>query len=188
MYLEDKRQWWENVKFEIKKYSINYCKILQRVKRAKENEIRRSLKEELNNKEVNVQKVFEMEEKLKKIEEEKCKGAMLRSKAKYTIEGEKCNRFFFNLEKSRGKAETIKELKNKDGQSVFNAGEILKEIKDFYEKLFKSERVDEGKMNVLLQQITREVGEKDKTDCEKEIGTEEIIQAINLLRVKRVQE
>ncbi len=36
------------VKFEIKKYSINYCKILQRVKRAKENEIRRSLKEELN--------------------------------------------------------------------------------------------------------------------------------------------
>ncbi len=185
MYLEDKRQWWENVKFEIKKYSINYCKILQRVKRAKENEIRRSLKEELNNKEVNVQKVVEMEEKLKKIEEEKCKGAMLRSKAKYTIEGEKCNRFFFNLEKSRGKAETIKELKNKDGQSVFNAGEILKEINDFYEKLFKSERVDEGKMNVLLQQITREVGEKDKTDCEKEIETEEIIQAINLLRVKK---
>ncbi len=74
---------------------------------------------------------------------------MLRSKAKYTIEGEKCNRFFFNLEKSRGKAETIKELKNKDGQSVFNAGEILK-VNDFYEKLFKSERVDEGKMNVLL--------------------------------------
>ncbi len=40
-------------------------------------------------------------------------------------------------------------------------------------------------MNVLLQQITREVGEKDKTDCEKEIETEEIIQAINLLRVKK---
>ncbi len=87
MYLEDKRQWWENVK-----YSINYCKILQRVKRAKEKEIR-SLKEELNNK-VNVQKVFEMEEKLKRIEEEKCMGALLRSKAKYTIEGEKCNILF----------------------------------------------------------------------------------------------
>lgn len=185
MYLEDKRQWWENVKLEIKKYSINFCKVLQRVKRAKEKEIRRTLKEELNKKEVNVQKVFEMEEKLKKMEEDKCKGAMLRSKAKYTIEGEKCNRFFFNLEKRRGKAETIKELKNRDGRSVFNAGEILKEIETFYEKLFKSEGVDEEKGNVLLQNKTRKVGEEDKTDCEKEIETEEIIQAINFLRVKK---
>jgi len=92
MYLEDKRQWWENLK-----YSINYCKKLQRVKMAKEKE--RSLKVELNNK-VNVQKVFEMEEKLKRIEEEKCKGALLRSKAKYTIEGDKCNRFFLILKKA----------------------------------------------------------------------------------------
>ncbi len=28
--------------------------------------------------------------------------------------------------------------------------------------------MDEGKINVLLQQITREVGEKDKTDCERD--------------------
>lgn len=42
MYLEDKRQWWENVKLEIKKYSINFCKVLQRVKRAKEKEIIRT--------------------------------------------------------------------------------------------------------------------------------------------------
>uniref|UniRef100_A0A8C2FGH2 exodeoxyribonuclease III n=1 Tax=Cyprinus carpio TaxID=7962 RepID=A0A8C2FGH2_CYPCA len=132
MYMEDKRQWWENVKYDIKKYSMNYCNLLQKVKRTKEREIRRTLKEELNKNEVDVQKVIEIENTLRKIEEEKCKGAMLRSKAKYTVEGEKCSRFFFNLEKSRGRAETIKELKSRNGQVVSDTGGILKEVKSFY--------------------------------------------------------
>lgn len=66
--MEDKRQWWENVKYEIKKYSINYCHLLQKVKRTKEKELRRTLKEELNKNEVNVQKVIKMENTLGKIE------------------------------------------------------------------------------------------------------------------------
>lgn len=66
--MEDKRQWWENVKYEIKKYSINYCHLLQKVKRTKEKELRRKLKEELNKNEVNVQKVIKMENTLGKIE------------------------------------------------------------------------------------------------------------------------
>lgn len=185
MYMEDKRQWWENVKYDIKKYSMNYCNLLQKVKRTKEREIRRTLKEELNKNEVDVQKVIEIENTLRKIEEEKCKGAMLRSKAKYTVEGEKCSRFFFNLEKSRGRAETIKELKSRNGQVVSDTGGILKEVKSFYEELFKSEGGDEEKRNILLQQITRKVGEEEKKICEREIETEEIIHAINQLRVRK---
>lgn len=89
MYWEDKRLWWENVKYEIKKYSIKYSRLIQKVKRSKEKEIRDKLKEELNKEEVNVQNVIIMEEELKKFEESKCNGAMLRSRAKYTVEGEK---------------------------------------------------------------------------------------------------
>lgn len=70
-----------------KKYSMNYCKLLQKVKRTKEEEIRRTLREELNKNEVNMQRVIKVEEKLRKIEEEKYKGAaMLRSKSKYVVE------------------------------------------------------------------------------------------------------
>lgn len=185
MYIEDKRQWWENMKYDIKKYVMNYCKLLQKVKRTKEQEIRKTLREELNKNEVNVQRVIEVEEKLRKIEEGKYKGAMLRSKAKYTVEGEKCSRFFFNLEKSRGRAEIIKELRNREGQAVLSTDGILKEISTFYEELFRSEEGDEEKREVLLQQITRKVGEGDKKDCDKEITTEEIIQAINQLSVKK---
>ncbi len=125
--------------------SINYCHLLQKVKRTKEKELRRTLKEELNKNEVNVQKVIKMENTLGKIEEEKCKGAMLRSQAKYTVEGEKCNRLFFHLEKSRGRAEIIKELKSRNGQVVSDTEGILKEVKSFYDELFKSEGGDEEK-------------------------------------------
>lgn len=120
-----------------------------------------------------------------KIEEEKCKGAMLRSQAKYTVEGEKCNRLFFHLEKSRGRVEIIKELKSRDVQVVSDTEGILKEVKSFYEELFKSEGGDEEKRNILSKRITRKVCEEDKKDCEREITTEEIIQAINQLRVRK---
>ncbi len=108
MYLEDKRLWWQNVKYEIKKKSINYSKLVQRAKKAMEVEIRRKMKEETNKSETQIKRIIMLEEELKKMEQEKCRGAILRSKAKYTIEGEKCTNFFFDLEKNRGRSELIK--------------------------------------------------------------------------------
>lgn len=70
--------------------------------------MRKDLKEELSKERSDLQKIIMLEEKLSEIEEEKCRGAIIRSKARYTVEGEKCTKFFFNLEKSRGKADIIK--------------------------------------------------------------------------------
>lgn len=185
MYLEDKRIWWENVKYEIKKFSIKYSKCVQKARKAKEMRLRKTLREELKKEQVNTQRIVELEDNLKKIEEEKCKGAMLRSKAKYTIEGEKCTKFFFDLERRRGKAEIIKELKNKNGESVKGTAEILREVKNYYEELFKENGMDEQKKRILLQQIKLRVGKEDKIECDKEISQEEIIEAINLLKSRK---
>ncbi len=38
---------------------------------------------------------------------------MIRSRAKNVMEGERCTKFFFNLEESRQKADTIKEVLKK---------------------------------------------------------------------------
>lgn len=81
-------------------------------------EIRRKIKEETNKSEMQIKIIIMLEEELKKIEQEKCRGAILRSKAKYTIEGEKCTHFFFDLEKNRGRSELIKELHTKEGEIV----------------------------------------------------------------------
>lgn len=162
-----------------KKYSINYSKLIQKVKKAKEVEIRKKLREETNKSEVQIKQIILLEEELRKIEEEKCKGAILRSKAKHTIEGEKCTNFFFNLEKNRGKAELIKELQNKKGEVVKDINGILIEVKEYYEGLF------ETKGNQLLVCVTVKVSREDKEECDKEISEEEIVQAINSFKRKK---
>lgn len=182
MYFEDKRLWWQNVKYEIRKYSINHSKLVQKVKKAKELEIRKKLRKETNKSEVNIKQIILLEEELRKIEEEKCKGAMIRSKAKNTIAGEKCTKFFFNLEKSRGKAKLIKELKNKKGEIVKDISGILTEVKDYYEGLFETKGIDEKAKIQLLESVTAKVSREDKKECDKEISEEEIVQAINSLK------
>ncbi len=76
------------------------------------------------------------------MEERKCKGAMLRSKAKHIVEGEKCTKFFFNLEKRRGRSGVMKEIKGKDDKTVKGTEEILKVVK-YYEDLFRTNKMDE---------------------------------------------
>lgn len=39
-------------------------------------------------------KILALEDKLRQIEEEKCKGSIIRSKEKYTVVGERCTKFF----------------------------------------------------------------------------------------------
>lgn len=126
-----------------------------------------------------------LEEELKKIEVEKCKGAILRSKAKYTIEGEKFTKFFFGLEKRKGRTETIKVLNNRKGEEVKDMNEILKEIKIYYEELFGTKGIDEKEKNELLEYATAKVSKEDKENCDKEISKEEILQAINMLKGKK---
>ncbi len=53
-------------------------------------------------------------------------GAMLRSKAKYLVEGDKCTTFFFDLEKGRGKAEMIKLIRGVNGDIVEGNENIFK--------------------------------------------------------------
>ncbi len=46
MYEEGKRIWWDNVKWDIKNASIQYCKILRKVKNMKEMKTRKELEKE----------------------------------------------------------------------------------------------------------------------------------------------
>ena len=53
--------------------------------------------------------------RLKRITEQKVKGAIIRSKARWVEYGEKNTRYFLNLEKRRGEKKNINKLKLDDG-------------------------------------------------------------------------
>lgn len=125
-----------------------------------------------------------MEENLKEIEEKEFEGARLRSKAKYTVEGEKCTKFFLEVEKKRGKAGTIKEIKKENGETVEGNENILEEIK-FYEQLFCAQGVQQKEKMFLMNQIKAKISEEDKRECEQEIREDEIERAIEQLNKKK---
>lgn len=185
MYAEDKRIWWENTKFLIKKFSIKYCKFRQKCKNTIKGKVQQSLRMELNKENKDMRKIMELQGELKEIEEKEFEGAKLRSKAKYEVQGEKCTKFFFDLEKKRGKAERIKEIRGKNGEIVEGNERILEEIKDFYEDLFSARGVEEQDKKTLLNQIKAKVSEEDKKECDQDIKEEEIDRAISQLNKRK---
>lgn len=69
MYKEDIRILWDNIKYDIMKYSIECSNLIQRVKGMKERKVRKDLKEELSKERSNLQKKIILAEKLSEIEE-----------------------------------------------------------------------------------------------------------------------
>lgn len=169
--------WWDNLKYDIKKYTITYCKKVRRDKIKYEKGIREDLEEELvkaDKGETNINRIIELEESLKNIEESKCKGAMIRSRAKYMSEGERCTRFFFDLEKSRQRSEEIRSIKDEEGNILRNKEGILKRVFIFYSNLFSKEGTDRSSRTYLLNHIKKRVSEEDRGMCNNDITNEEI--------------
>lgn len=184
MYVEDKRLWWENVKFLIKQHTIQYCRLIEKGKRCILNETRENLEKELKQNDKDMVKIKELEDKLKDLEEKKYEGARLRSKAQYMVEGEKCTKFFFDLERRKGNSAMIKQVKNESGEVVTDNEDILEEIRKYYKRLFTTEGGQEDSEE-WLKVIKTKVENKDKDMCDEEIREEEIERAIKELNKKK---
>ena len=84
----------------------------------------------------NTEKCLELKEKFSKYEIDKCKGAIIRSKAKYFLKGEKCTLFFLGLEKSTQRRTYLRQIENVKGEVVDVYVEILETVENFYRDLF----------------------------------------------------
>ena len=173
--------WWDNLKYEIKKYSIGFSQKRSKERKMKERGIHKELEDELQKVregQEDINKIAFLEDELKRIEEQTFKGAMIRSRANYMVEGERCTKFFFNLEKTRQKAEEIKSVKNLEGKRITDKEGILKEVHGFYNNLFTKQGTKEEDRDYLLNNIEEKVSEEDKEMCNKVISQEEIEEAL----------
>ena len=145
---EDKRLKWELVKLELRGLTIPYAKNKAKNLRKK---VEKDLQTRLSNldqlisnsvdsAQVNYLEVvyFQLKQELCLIYENKGKGSIVRSKTKWTEQGEKPTKYFFNLERRNYNHKTIRELKYPDGTLVTKEDEILKEIEIFYNDLYTS--------------------------------------------------
>lgn len=115
---------------------------------------------------IDMTKKRNLEAELDKIYDIKCKGAFVRSRSKWMLEGEKSSKYFLNLEKSRQKQSIIKELKT-DNCTFNKTNDIMGVMCDFYEKLYSSNKVSDNCIDEYLSsvEIYNELSENDANFC-----------------------
>ena len=71
---------------------------------------------------------------------QKTKGSIIRSRARWYELGEKCNKYFFNLEKRSYEKRHITKLKTLEGITVKDPTSNLSAMKNFYNQLYTSQK------------------------------------------------
>ena len=92
---------WELLKIKAKDFSINFAKCYRNDMKTKIQNIEKeiSLIEESDSLTFDMNRKRQLELQLSMLYDEKCKGAQVRSRAKWIKEGEKSTKYFFSLEK-----------------------------------------------------------------------------------------
>jgi hypothetical protein len=103
MYDNEPLIWWDNLKYQIKRYSKLFSSNLAKEKRKDffyiQNKIQRLCDAQARGIVIDVTKLENWKLELSKYEIEQSKGAILRSKAIWATEGDTNTKYFLNLEK-----------------------------------------------------------------------------------------
>ena len=116
--------------------------------------------------------------------DEKCKGAQVRSRAKWIKEGEKSTKYFFSLEKKHQSQNIINELCTDQNDIVHSNNDILGEMCTFYENLYSSKQVNDGDIDNYLStlNVRNVLSEKDQELCDKFPSLEECEEAVKNMK------
>ena len=179
----DIRLWWEDVKNNIKQFTQKYCKIQKKQHNKHLHSLHkrlRNLNRKLTQNPIKFQKLANtLRRQILTYEQDVAEGARIRSKIKWKIEGEKCTKFFFNLEKQSQAEKSISKLKLANNQTITNPDDIINEIKSFYEQLYAKQGINDPTLQHLLQSTpTPKISNQSKQKCDLPLTEMEMKQAI----------
>ena len=184
---------WEMIKVDIKEVSKRYSESKSKEKKDLSEELQKQLisledSVALNPMDMNKWEcISKVKSEIEAIEMEKAKGAQIRSRIKYIEEGEKNTQFFLNLEKGRGKYNTITKLKTPQGDNITDEHELLEEIKDKYKTRYnKSDltyiRVSELMDNYTIDLNLPSLNDEEKAFCDRTVSEEEVRASIKSMK------
>ncbi len=131
---------WDVVKCEIRGLTISFSTHLTRTRNQQEKDLATELedleKQLDNNSDSNLNDRYKsLKQEFESIQAEKAKGAILRSRAKWTEEGEKNTKFFLDAEKRNYESKYIKML-HTNTSTLQDPKDILEEERRFYKDLY----------------------------------------------------
>ncbi len=181
---------WELLKFELSKFLRTYCSSIAKTKKAEEENI---ISEITSLTQKNIATLAENEShhlmdlqlQLDNLYRLKAEGAFVRSRRRWMEEGEQNTAYFFRLEKSHAKLNTIQKL-NIDGQIVDDPKKIARYCSDFYSKLYDSKYSEELTCQFMESLTnTKSIDADLKESCDKPLTIQEVISAIDHLKLNK---
>ncbi len=133
---------------------------------------------------IDKKKLADLQNTMLKHYKEKDDGYIIRYRYKWKNEGEKCTAYFFNLEKTRQKNNTIKEIKDKNGTLHTDDGEILDTCGDFYDTLFDTKNIPQQNINEYLEKtnIDKTLTDNQKDMCDEKLTEKELKSVVKNLK------
>ena len=185
----NKGLWWERLKQKIRTISIRYAK----VRAFKEREKIKCLKDELaeeaeridKDPKHSIEKYIKVKSKLDVYEQNKCMGAITRSREKYAMKGERCTGYFLGLEKRKQERVYIEELENENGEIINDFVDIIGNVGTFYKNLYKKGNAKKEDINTVLGNIDKTITNDEKSMCDDNIKDIEIKESIMSLNTNK---
>ena len=172
---------WELIKYEVRKFTIKYCKQKKRVAKDRETELENNLKSLEENERAKDEQLFieieRIKTELKNVQLEKAQGSIIRSRVQWNEQGEKSTAYFFNLEKKNAIRKNIRKLKHNDIEET-NQDRILEIIKDYYEKMYSYKATDLLNTDLFSQRDLPKLSEIEMLSMEGAITFDECTSVI----------
>ena len=115
------------------------------------------------------------------IRKQELEGTLIRSRAEWLDFGEKPSRYFLSLENKNRVNKNINKIKINDTKTIKNQDEILCELKDFYENLYKAKDT-KTESNYSPDISPNKISNKDREALEQPISKEELDRALKNMK------
>lgn len=116
------------------------------------------------------------QKELYEIRQTKLEGSLIRSRAKWILEGEKPTRYFCNLENRNFTSKLMNSIYSNSGQLLQDQDDILKETENHFKRLYShkpTEKIDLE--NIIHENFKTKLSEKDKQSLEGILKYDELL-------------
>ena len=177
--------WWDaNVKPKLKKLFISLSK---QASEEKYGIIRllQSRLEALTSKDSPSCNEFEemklIKSRIKSIKDELCEGIKVRLRKEERLNGERISAHLLAKEKSKGKRNTIRQLKLENGVNLDNTEAIVHHVKNHYETLFSKVATNEELQEFFLKSIKASITDEDNEQLCSMVTAKEILMTLKTM-------
>ena len=183
---KDKSLVWDTFKCEIRTVTLSYSSYKAKTLRQRESNLQnqiKTLEASLDKSDENIAEYNNVKKEYEDLQVKKAQGIIIRSRASYVENNEKCTKYFLGLEKRNYNTKYIRTLISDNNEIIVNHNDIMQEQQTFFQNLYtaKKHESEHTLENCNILKGLQTLDDIDKLFCENDLTIEEIAKNVKQL-------